>query len=117
MDFDSEGCAGCFTILLIVAIILSSVWMNYSNKQEFTATVTKEVIDDGDTFFALEKDDGEKLVVENEDAWLYGKLNSQDVLMDIEIGQTYEFTTIGIRSRFLSKYPNIIEYELVETTE
>jgi hypothetical protein len=43
------------------------------------------------------------------DSWIKGEFNSADTYSDIEVGETYTFTTIGWRFGPLSMFPNIIE--------
>src|SRR5690606_20194122 len=48
-------------------------------------------------------------VLEVSDVLLKGQFNSADIFADIEVGQTYEFTTIGWRIPILSQFPTIVE--------
>ena|SRR5688500_5299178 len=48
-------------------------------------------------------------VFEVQDAALRDQFASADLYADIQLGTTYEFTTIGWRVPFLSMFPNIIE--------
>jgi hypothetical protein len=50
-------------------------------------------------------------VLEVGDAMLRGNFNAADDYAAIEVGETYEFHTIGWRIPFLSQFPTIIEYE------
>ena len=47
---------------------------------------------------------------EDTDSVTQGKFNSSDIYGDLTIGQTYEFHLRGVRSGFMSWYPNIIGY-------
>jgi hypothetical protein len=50
----------------------------------------------------------------NRDALFAGKFNSADVQGALEDGETYEITTWGYRLGFLSMFPNIVEYEVLD---
>lgn len=104
-------------VLLILAITLCCLFSPPSiqalaNKQEFTGTVIKTYIDDGDTYFVIQKN-GEttNLPYQNEDNIFYKKFNSGNYLVEIEIGKTYKFTTVGWRIPFFSAFPNIVKFE------
>lgn len=105
------GC-GCMILILILGFIFIPIYRG--SAQTFTATVEKTVVDDGDTFFVLLiEGKSETEIFQNEDSYSFWKFDSNDVLMNIETGQTYEFKVAGWRVHFLSMYRNIIEFQPV----
>lgn len=108
-----------FGLILIVIIAFGSCCMRNSNKR----TVTVEVTDKGiktkgeDSKYLIYTKDaaGEIMVFEITDTLVYQRFNSSDVYAGIEIGKTYDFTIVGIRFPFFSMYPNIINYQEVES--
>lgn len=103
-------CGIFFAVLLFISAIVVGTIIDLGNKQTFDATITSTQIDDGNIYFILEKSDGTSMVYENEDSLWYGKFNSSDYIMNLKVGQTYTFTTVGYRIPFLSAYPNIVRY-------
>ena len=57
--------------------------------------------------------DGSLKPHENTDNLFFGKFNSGDFLVKMEVGQTYVFKTVGYRVPWLSCFPNIISANLV----
>jgi hypothetical protein len=100
-------------ILLCLGLMVGGIIMNLGNQQIITATVFDTFIDDGNTFFVLQDSNGNKFACENEDSLWYGKFTSNDFLIDIETGKTYEFFLVGYRVPFFSQFPNIIRYSEV----
>lgn len=96
--------AGLFFLATCVAILTQEL----GNRQTFTATIEKTYIDGGNTYFVLKMPDGSLMPHENEDNLFFGKFNSGDFLVQLEVGQTYSFKTVGYRIPFLSFFPNII---------
>jgi hypothetical protein len=45
------------------------------------------------------------------DDWLNGQWNSADIFAGIDVGETYDFETVGWRNGFLSAFPNILHAE------
>jgi len=99
-------------ILFVVALVAFFVFAIFvqplGNQQTFTATIEKTYIDGGNTYFVLKMPDGSLMPHENTDNWFFGKFNSGDFLVRLEVGQTYSFKTVGYRIPFLSCFPNII---------
>lgn len=108
------GCGITLIVLVTVAIFVGCIFMDLGNKQNFDAIVTTTQIDEGNTFFVLTRPDGSSSVYENEDSWAYGKFNSSDYLMGLEVGKSYHFFTVGFRVPFFSAYPNIIRYTPIQ---
>jgi hypothetical protein len=108
-DFLS-GCLTVIIVLVVIGSIIGGAVVDLGNKQSFDGVITSTQIDDGDMFFVVEKSDGTSSVYENEDSLWYGKFNSSDYIMNLKVGSSYAFMTIGYRVPFLSAYPNIIKY-------
>lgn len=101
---------GCLIILLILAVIWIPIYR--ASSESITATVVKTVIDDGATFFVLQQEGHSEVeILENDDSWAFLKFDSNNILMEVEVGQTYEFKVAGWRVPFLSWFRNIIEAE------
>jgi hypothetical protein len=79
--------------------------------QQLGGTVEKTVVDRGNTYFVIRWDSGNTEILENEDALIFFKFNSGNVLMNLEAGKHYTFKVAGLRIPFLSKYRNIIAYQ------
>ncbi|HNS64964.1 MAG TPA: hypothetical protein PKJ26_00535 [Candidatus Woesebacteria bacterium] len=113
-DSAAGGC-GCLIILLILGLIWIPIYR--ASGETITATVVKTVIDDGATFFVLQQEGRQGVeIFENDDSWAFLKFDSNNLLMDIEVGQTYEFKIAGWRVPFLSWFRNIIEAELIPSS-
>lgn len=104
--------------LIVVALLGLFSIPSHLNKETYTITVTdKEVKRSGDDDKYIvfgETKDGEAIVFQNTDMLTRFKFNSSDIQAKLKVGNTYEVTTIGFRINLLSKYPNIIDMELVE---
>jgi len=110
MNFEF-GCS-VLMVLLIIGMIIGFSVVDLGNKQTLEATVTDTFIDEGNTYFVLQSvDTEEKFACENEDSLWYGKWNSNDFIVDIEVGNTYQFFLVGYRVPFLSAFPNIVSYK------
>jgi hypothetical protein len=67
-----------------------------------------------DTFFVvIQKNDGEKEILENSDSLFQWKWNSADFQQELEIGKTYIFKVYGYRVPFLSWFRNIYSFEIL----
>ena len=92
--------------LIIFAIVCAL------NKDSVTATVTdKQVRGESGTYYVYT--DEEVFVMK--DSPFYFRWDSSDDWSILEIGETYEFDVTGYRIPILSRYRNIIDYELVDT--
>lgn len=104
----SPGCI-LITLILLAAIVLGIAYL--TSGVTFEGTVEKTVVDKGDTFFVIKSTStGESEIFENEDYVFAGKFNSNDFLMNIDVGKTYDFKVIGWRIPLFSQYRNIIKY-------
>lgn len=111
-------------ILSIVGIIIIFGIMFYrpinkvSNKREVTAIVTDKVVKNSSNqsryLVFTEDKEGNINTYEITDGLLAGRFNSSDLYASIKIGSEYKFEIGGSRNQFLSWYPNIYFYELIE---
>lgn len=118
---------GCLYILFIVVIIVVAIiglarpFDKVSNIKDITITVTDKVVKNGNDsgkYLIFGKDEnGTVHTFEITDSLLRFRFNSSDVYAAIKTGSKYEFTVGGSRNHFLSWYPNIYEYKLLQEKE
>lgn len=111
--FDDDIEFVLYGLLLVMLVVVGAAYcVAYAGSGvEITGTVTKTVVDRGNTYFVIQPDDGGPTeIFENEDCWYLGKMNSGDFLMNIQVGQRYTFRVAGWRIPWLSWYRNIISY-------
>lgn len=111
-DSDNKGsCLGLIlSAILVIGLIIFAI-VCALNKDSVTATVTdKQVRGESGTYYVYT--DEEVFVVK--DSPFYFRWDSSDDWSMLEIGETYEFDVTGYRIPILSKYRNIIDYELVD---
>ena len=97
--------------ILVVGLIIFAI-VCALNKDSVTATVTdKQVRGESGTYYVYT--DEEVFVMK--DSPFYFRWDSSDDWSMLEIGETYEFDVTGYRIPILSRYRNIIDYELVDT--
>lgn len=109
-----NGCVSVFILVLFVGLILFGLFNSLGNQQNFSATIEKTYIDRGNTYFVLKMSDGSQIPFENEDNIFFGKMNSGDFLVKLEVGKTYQFKSVGYRIPFLSRYQNILSATLIQ---
>ena len=122
-DSESENIL-CVTLIFIIAIVIVlgvgiyRPFNKVSDMRDVTVTVTDKTVkndgDDGKYLIFTEDKDGNIATFEITDSWIAGRFNSSDVYAAIKVGNTYTFTVGGSRNEFMSWYPNIYEYKLVE---
>lgn len=104
-------------LVIIGLIAVLSIGTSF-NDHTYTITVTdKERINKNDDSYYLiftEKQDGDTLVLKNEDNLFRGKFNSSDVYAQMDVGCAYEVTVVGFRFPLISMYENIIKIEPIE---
>lgn len=113
----------CIGILVLLAILLTIFFCRPFNKvmniREVTATVTEKAVkNDGESGLYLiytEDENGNINTYEISDSLFRMRFDSSDVYAAIKPGNTYKFKIGGSRIKFLSWYPNIYEYELIES--
>ncbi len=98
-----------FVIVCIVNIVVLNFW-----ESNITATVTDKEMTNNHNFIYITTADGEEKVLDNKNILFRFKFNSAEIYGDLEVGSTYEFSIIGMRSQFLGMYENIVGYTLVE---
>ena len=112
------------TVLFIIAVVVVlgvSIYRPFnkaSDMRDVTVTVTDKAVknsdDDSKYLIFTEDKDGNIATFEITDSWIAGRFNSSDVYAAIKVGNTYTFTVGGSRNEFMSWYPNIYEYKLIE---
>ena len=104
----------CLSLILSAIVVIGLIIFSIIcalNKDSVTATVTdKQVRGESGTYYVYT--DEEVFVMK--DSLFYSRWDSSDDWSLIEIGETYEFDVTGYRIPILSKYRNIIDYELVD---
>ena len=68
-------------------------------------------------FIVIKTDDGEDHVLMNKDSIWWRKWNSADVQQDLDEDVRYSVTTTGLRWGPMSWFPNIVEYEMLPTSD
>ena len=117
-----EGLRVIANIVIVVIFLVVCFYRPFnkvSDMRDVTVTVTDKVVkNDGNNskylVFTEDISNGTITTFEITDSWLNGRFNSSDVYAAIKIGNTYTFTVGGSRNEFMSWYPNIYEYELVD---
>lgn len=119
-----EGLPYILVVLAIIAIFFVSCHRSIDksfNTYAVIATVTDKTVkrsDDTDKYLIFtETENGEVAVFEITDNLLVGRFDSSNAYAEIKIGETYIFTVGGERNEFMSWYPNIYEYEKIDSEE
>ena len=122
-DSESENILWVTVIFIIAIVIVLGVGIyrpfnKVSDMRDVTVTVTDKTVkndgDDGKYLIFTEDKDGNIVTFEITDSLIAGRFNSSDVYAAIKVDNTYTFTVGGSRNEFMSWYPNIYEYKLVE---
>lgn len=122
-DSESENILWVTVIFIIAIVIVLGVGIyrpfnKVSDMRDVTVTVTDKTVkndgDDGKYLIFTEDKDGNIATFEITDSLIAGRFNSSDVYAAIKIDNTYTFTVGGSRNEFMSWYPNIYEYKLIE---
>ena len=108
-------------IVVIILVVLGNMYTSF-NDQTYIATVTdkqrivKNSNGDVDSYYLIfcKDDKGNYYEFKNEDLFIRGKFKSSTVYNQLEIGETYKFTVVGLRVGWLSWYENIIKFEKVD---
>lgn len=98
-------------VIILLSILPALVTTTYTN-----VTITdKSYSGSTDGYIVwVENESGTQYEFQNEDSLLRWKFNSGTVQGKLKEGSKYNITVTGWRIPFLSEYPNIIDYELVE---
>ena len=120
MDKDSLGCVMSFFVMLLIVIVFTvDLFLDYRAPETIQGLVTNSYVKrygEEDYFhIVVQHTDGQEEVFQNRDALLLFKFNSADLQAKIEIGERYEFKVRGTRWRFVSKFRNIINAEIIQT--
>lgn len=97
------------TVVIVVLFIL--LWVLGVLASAYTATgiILKDVVQDGETYFVFQPDGSQSPeLLANEDAYLFGKVNSGDLLVILQEGRRYKLTIVGFRIPPLSMFKNIL---------
>ena len=122
-DSESENILWVTVIFIIAIVIVLGVGIyrpfnKVSDMRDVTVTVTDKTVkndgDDGKYLIFTEDKDGNIATFEITVSLIAGRFNSSDVYAAIKVGNTYTFTVGGSRNEFMSWYPNIYEYKLIE---
>lgn len=109
-----------FSIILL-GICIYRPFNKVNNIRDVTVTVTDKDVKNSHYvskyLIFVEDENGLPSTYEITDSLLKGRFDSSDVYAGIKVGNTYTFTVGGSRNEFLSWYPNIYEYELIEEDE
>jgi len=106
---------GVIIILYILTNFLVLPIMQNQDVITNTYLITdKEFIDRSNYLIFAKDENGKPYVFENTDAPFRGKYISDELNAILEIGKTYNLTTVGYEIPILSKYPNIIGVEPAE---
>ena len=111
---------GIIIVLLIglLAIAFYRPVNKVCNTRDVIVRVTEKTVknsDEGGKYLVFGEDEnGSVHTFEITDSLLRFRFNSSDVYAAIKPGYKYKFTVGGSRVHFLSWYPNIYKYELLE---
>ena len=108
-------------LALAVLILFCIIYMSF-NDHTYVATVTdkeritKTVDGQVDSYYLIfcKDQEGNYYEFKNADNILRLKFKSSTVYNQLEVGQRYRFTVVGLRIGFLSWYENIIKIEKIE---
>lgn len=109
------------SIIVLLGIGIYRPFNKVNNLRDVTVTVTDKDVKNSHYvskyLIFVEDENGLPSTYEITDSLLKGRFDSSDVYAGIKVGNTYTFTVGGSRNEFLSWYPNIYEYELIEEDE
>lgn len=116
---NSTGCGSVIFLAIVLVVIIVVSFASVLHETEYTNLTVKDKSYSGknDGYIVwFEDENGTQYEFENEDSLLKGKWNSSTIQGKLEEGATYNITTTGWRVPLFSWYPNIVEYELVESS-
>lgn len=109
------------SIIVLLGIGIYRPFNKVNSIRDVTVTVTDKDVKNSHYvskyLIFVEDENGLPSTYEITDSLLKGRFDSSDVYAGIKVGNTYTFTVGGSRNEFLSWYPNIYEYELIEEDE
>lgn len=115
---------GVFVFISVTGIVLSADYsLNYSNHRYIEVNEIYINRDNDKTLYLVTTVNGDELSLMNEDLLFIGKFNSSDIggrlqrLITEGNGHVHLKIEIrGRRSAFLSNYPNIINFKIIDET-
>lgn len=111
------GCSILFLILGLIIFISVLPLFNTTTYNNVTV-IDKSYSGESDGYLVwVEDENGVQYELQNEDILLKGKFNSSTIQGKLKEGEKYNITTVGWRIPLFSSYPNIVEYELVESVD
>lgn len=116
---NEKGFVGILICVIIIGLIIGLfVWdykITYGNVQNLEITVKDKYIkrsgSEKDKYLIVDTDGNTYQIT---DLGFKGKWNSTDLYNKLDIGKTYKIETSGIRSGFMSLYPNINKIKTVK---
>lgn len=109
MDFEDKMFLGISTVVgaLFLGAVGGAVAQSFVAEQTRTCTVEDKdrTSGEGGSMRLYTDDCG---VVEVGDLLLRGQFDAANIYADIEVGSTYEITTVGHRVPFLTWFPNVL---------
>lgn len=105
------GCIGLMIlpVILIIALFIVPIYLQYNHKQEFSGEITdkynKRDGDSGKFYIVLD----DKKIIQNSDLLFKGRFDSADVQAQLKVGDKVKVKTIGYRIQFFSMYPQMYE--------
>lgn len=98
------------TALLIAGALVSLTGCGQMNREQHSACKVEDkdraIDSSGNSSYRVYSDCG---VFEVADDMIEGQWNAADTYSKIDVGETYNFETIGWRNGFLSLFPNIVK--------
>ena len=117
---NNSGCGSVIFLAVIVMVMIVVSFASVLHETEYTNLTVKDKSYSGknDGYIVwFEDENGTQYEFENEDSLFKWKWDSSKIQGQLEEGATYNITTTGWRVPLFSWYPNIIEYELVESSD
>lgn len=103
-------------VLMLIIPVFIAIGVKYSNKQEINVVNIQYFQDNDKSLYRVTTDSGDELILENEDLWLCGKMNSSNIGAQLQKISSQNngdcditLIIIGRRVKFFSYYPNIIK--------
>lgn len=105
-------------IVLVIIICIYDAYIHNCDERIIQSTVTDKAVKakSSDSMYLIftTTNDGEIQVFQITDSIIQGRFDSSDVYAGIKVGETYDFTVVGLRLPLISTYPNIIKYQRKE---
>lgn len=101
-------------VVLIIVLLISvpvGVYVSTIDSLEIEINDKERIVDGEDSKYLIFTEDE---VFENTDSIFFFKFNSSDFYNAFTVGERYEIKVVGLRIPVLSRYRNIVDYEVVE---